>query len=67
MVTHAFSPNTQEGEAGGSVWIWDQPCLETELQNSQSCYRDNLSCIKKKRKKIQEAEFSIYKYFWKYI
>ena len=37
-----FNSSTQEAEAGGSLWVWNQPWLHNEFQNSQG-YVDRLS------------------------
>jgi hypothetical protein len=31
MVVHVFNPSTQKAEAGGSLWVWDQPGLDSEF------------------------------------
>jgi hypothetical protein len=35
VVAHAFNPSTQETEADGSLWVRDQPGLQSEIQDSQ--------------------------------
>jgi hypothetical protein len=35
-MVHAFNPSTWEAEAGGSLWIQDQPVLQSKFQDSQS-------------------------------
>jgi hypothetical protein len=35
MVVHAFNPSTQEAKTGESLWIWGQPGLQSEFQDSQ--------------------------------
>jgi hypothetical protein len=35
MVALASNPSTQEAEAGRSLWVWGQPGLQSEFQNSQ--------------------------------
>jgi hypothetical protein len=32
---HTFDPSTQEAEKGRSLWVWGQPGLQSELQDSQ--------------------------------
>jgi hypothetical protein len=32
---HTFNCNTQEAEAGEFLWVWGQPGLQSEIQNSQ--------------------------------
>ena len=39
MVTHAFDPTTRDAEAAGSLWVWGQPGLQNEFQDSES-YRE---------------------------
>jgi hypothetical protein len=34
MVVHTFNYITQEAEAGGSLWVWGQPGLNSEFQDS---------------------------------
>ena len=41
MEAHSFNPNTREAEAGGSLWIWSQPGLQSMFQDSQG-YRETL-------------------------
>jgi hypothetical protein len=31
VVAHAFSSSIQEAEAGGSLWVWGQPGLQSEF------------------------------------
>ena len=35
MSVYDFNPNTWEAEAGGSLWVQEQPGLCSELQDSQ--------------------------------
>ena len=35
MVAHSFDPNTQDAEAGRSLFIRDQPGLHAQFHNSQ--------------------------------
>jgi hypothetical protein len=35
-VAHTFNPNTQEAEAGRSLWVGSQPGLPSEFQDSHS-------------------------------
>ena len=42
---HTSDPNTQEAEADKSLWIWDQPGLQSEFQDSQD-YIER-PCLKK--------------------
>ena len=32
VVVHTFNSSTWETEAGGSLWVWDQPSLQSEFQ-----------------------------------
>ena len=52
-VVHTFNPSTQEAEAGGSLWVQDQPGLHSEFQDSQGCYTEK-SCLEKKKKQKQK-------------
>ena len=45
IVLHTFNPSTGEVEAGGSLWLWGQPGLQSEFQDSQG-YTEK-SCLKK--------------------
>jgi len=36
LVAHIFNPSTQEVETGKSLWVWGQPALHSECQDSQS-------------------------------
>ena len=47
-VAHAFSPSTQEAEAG--TCLWGQPGLQSRFQDSPGCYTKKLSQKKKKKK-----------------
>ena len=35
VVAHTFSASAQEAEAGRSLWVWGQPGLQSEFQDSQ--------------------------------
>ena len=35
VAMHTFNPSTLEAEAGGSLWVWGQPSLQSEFQGSQ--------------------------------
>jgi hypothetical protein len=37
IVVHDFYPSTLEAEAGGSVYIQDQPGLQTMFQDRKGC------------------------------
>ena len=46
VVEHAFNPSTQRGrEAGGSLWVWGQPGLQSKFQESQSYTEWQVSCV----------------------
>lgn len=49
VVVKAFSPNTREEEANGSLLVRSQPALQSEVQERQSYYR-NKSCPQNKTK-----------------
>ena len=38
MVAHAFNPSTWEAEAGGSLWFWSYPGLQSEFQDRLQSY-----------------------------
>lgn len=46
MVAHAFNPDTQN-QTGGSLWVWSQPGLQSELLDSQSYIKS--ACLENKR------------------
>lgn len=48
MVVYPFKSSTQEAEAVGSLWIWDQPSLQSESQDNQDCYTEKLYLAKPK-------------------
>lgn len=35
MVAHAFTPSTEDTEAGGALWVWGQPGLHGEFHYIQ--------------------------------
>jgi hypothetical protein len=35
VVAHTFKARTQEAKAGGSLWVWGQPGLQSEFQDRQ--------------------------------
>lgn len=37
LVAHAFNPHALKAEADGSQWVWGQPVLQNEFQDSQNC------------------------------
>jgi hypothetical protein len=47
-VAQAFNPSTREAEAG-DFWVWGQPGLQSELQDSQG-YTEK-PCLKKQKQK----------------
>ena len=49
---HAFNRSTWEAEAGWSLWVWGQPGLHSEFQDSQSYLGDPVLINKTKQKKI---------------
>jgi hypothetical protein len=51
----SFSPSIWEAEAGRSLWVWGQPGLHSEFQNSQR-YIVRLCLQKKKKKKKRKEE-----------
>ena len=61
MVAHTFNTSTWEVEAGGSLWVWDQPGLQSEFQDSQGCYTETLS--QKQKQKTDQKDPYIKKCF----
>ena len=35
MVAYTFNPSTRETEAGGALWVWGQPGLQSDFQDNQ--------------------------------
>ena len=54
MVVHAFSPNTQEAEAGGFLWIRSQPGSLSKFQDSQG-YTEKQNQVSKNQKNNQQT------------
>jgi hypothetical protein len=52
-MVHAFNPSTWEAEAGG-FWVWGQPGLQSEFQDSQG-YTVK-PCPEKKQKKRKKEK-----------
>jgi hypothetical protein len=50
MGTHAFNPSTRWVEAGWSLWVWGQPGLQNEFQDSKG-YAEKL-CLEKSKEKV---------------
>ena len=55
MMAHTLDPSTWETEAGGSLWVWGQPGLQSKFQDRQSCYTEN-SVSKKQNKTNKQTE-----------
>lgn len=51
-VVHAFNLSTREAEADGSLWVFGQPGLRSNCQDSQGCYTEKLWLKKQTDKKI---------------
>jgi hypothetical protein len=34
VVVHALNPNMREAEAGGSLWVWGLPGLQSKFQDN---------------------------------
>jgi hypothetical protein len=49
VMAHALNPSTQEAESGGSLWVWGQPGLQNEFQNSQATQWNPVSKSKRNR------------------
>ena len=47
-MVHSFNPTSQEAEAGRSLWVQNQPGLQSEFQGSQG-YTEK-PCLRKKKK-----------------
>ena len=56
VVAHAFNPSTREAEAeaegDGSLWVQDQPGLQSIFQNSLQSYTEK-PCLGKGNKRKQ--------------
>lgn len=50
VVERTFNFSTWEGEAGWSLWAWDQRGLQSKFQVSQSCYTDS-PCLRTNKQK----------------
>ena len=58
VVAHAFNPSTQEAEAGGSLWVRDQPGLQELVQGqAPKPQRNPVSKNEKKKKKERKKDF----------
>ena len=53
MVAHTFTPSTREAEAGGSLWVQDQPGLQSKLHDSQDYVEK--PCLEKQAKKKKKS------------
>ena len=51
VVPHTFNSSTREAEAGGYQWVWGQPDLQSEFQDSHGTQRDLVSENKTKQNK----------------
>ena len=59
-MVHTFNPDTQQAEAGGSMWVQGQPGLQSEFQDSQDCYTEKPS-LKKQKQKQDDFTYSCHK------
>lgn len=50
MVAHIFNPSILQAEAGGSMRVWRQPCLQSKFQKSYSFYTKEPHLKEKKKK-----------------
>jgi hypothetical protein len=68
MMTHTFSPRTWEAEAGGTLWVWGQPGLQSELQYSQGYIEKNPVLKNQERvRERREQESKSESYFLKVV
>ena len=58
MLVHAFNPSTQEAGAGGSLWVWGQPGLQSEFQDNHG-YTDK-PCFEKQNKNTKHTDTHIH-------
>ena len=42
VAAYVFNLSTQKAEAGKSLWVWGQPCLQNQFQDSQGVTQKNL-------------------------
>jgi hypothetical protein len=56
---HTFNPSTHEAEAGESMWVWGQPGLQIEFQDSQG-YTEK-SCLEKNQTNKKPKNTTKYK------
>ena len=54
VVVHTFNPSTRKAEAGRSLWVLDQPSLQSKFQNRLQSYTQKL-CLKKHKTKQKSA------------
>ena len=60
-MVYAFNPSTRKAEADGSLWVWDQPGLQSEFQDSQGCLEDPVS----KKINMLTDKLSIHVFFFR--
>jgi hypothetical protein len=53
-MTHTFNPSTWEAEADWSMWVRDQPGLQSQFQDSQDCYTEK-PCLKTQTKPTKQT------------
>jgi hypothetical protein len=54
-VVQVFNPTAQETEARRSLWVWGQPHLLREFQDSQGCYTEK-PCLEQTERKKKKKE-----------
>ena len=54
VVAHEFNPSTQEAKAGGSLWIWGQPVLQTDSSRQSGLLHREILPWKTKPNKQKE-------------
>ena len=59
---HAFNPSTWEAEAGGSLWVQDQPVLQSEFWESQG-YTEKLCLERQKNKQTNQNKYKKNSYY----
>ena len=55
VVVHTFNPSTWEAEVGRSLWVWDQPGLQSKFQDSQR--NTEKSHLEKQNKQTNHATY----------
>ena len=64
VVPHTFNSSTREAEAGGYQWVWGQPDLQSEFQDSHGTQRDLVSENKTNTKELSIRRHHLFSHFW---